>query len=397
MPDHSSFDVDSTRDPRQGHVLLIDDEPQVLHAYGRVLRSAGFQVTLLAHGSGVEEALEKNTIDVVVSDVRLPDLDGIDVLKLVHRHDPDLPVVLITAGGELTSAVKAVEYGAARYLLKPVPPEVLCDTVANARRLGQLASVQRRAFELFGGAACKEANQRDLERRFDAAVETLHMVYQPIVRWSDKSVFAHEALARTREQSLCRPDDLFAAAESLGRLFEVGRAVRRLVAATIEQMGARAMFVNLHPADLEDDELYSLDAPLSAFASHVVLEITERASLSGVQDLRDRLAGLRKLGYRIAVDDLGAGYAGLNWFVRLEPDVVKLDMSLTRDADLEPKKQKLVGSLARLCSDLNILVVAEGVETRGERDALVHAGCDLLQGYLFAKPGRAFPIPQLDD
>ncbi len=381
----------------QGNVLLVDDEPQVLHAYGRALRAAGFHVIMLPHGGTVEDVLAKNPVDVVVCDIRLPGLDGIDILKLVRRHDPDLPVVLMTAGGELTSAVEAVKHGAARYLLKPIAPELLCETVGEVRRLGQLASMQRRAFELFGSAACKEVNQRDLGRRLELALETLYMAYQPIIRWSTKSVFAHEALVRTREQSLLRPDELFAAAETLGRLFDVGRAVRRLVAETLEQTGPRCVFVNLHPRDLEDDTLYAGDAPLSAFASRVVLEITERASLSGIADLRERLAGLRKLGYRIAVDDLGAGYAGLNWFVQLEPEIVKLDMSLTRDADAEPKKQKLIASMARLCRELEIAVVAEGVETAGERAALVAAGCDLLQGYLFAKPGRPFPVPQLDD
>ncbi len=383
-------------DAAAGRVLLVDDEPQVLHAYGRALSRAGFRVTMLSHGGAVEEALAKGTIDVVVSDVRLPGLDGIDILKLVRRLDPDLPVVLMTAGGELASAVNAVEHGATRYLLKPIPPEVLCDAVTGARRLGQLARVQRRAFELFGSAACEQAEHADLERRFETALETLYMAYQPVVRWSERRVFAHEALVRTREQSLGRPDDLFAAAETLERLFDIGRAVRRLVAATFEQTGARTIFVNLHPADLEDDALYAGDAPLSAFASRVVLEITERASLSGMGDLRERLAGLRKLGYRIAVDDLGAGYAGLSWFVRLEPEVVKLDMSLTRDIDRESKKQKLVASLSQLCRELKIMVVAEGVETAGERDALVAAGCELLQGYLFAKPSRPFPVPQLD-
>ena len=394
MSDASSH---ADADHGQGNVLLVDDEPQVLNAYGRVLRSCGFRVTMLSHGGGVEDALAKNPIDVVVSDIRLPGLDGIDILKLVRQRDPDLPVVLMTAGGELTSALQAVEHGAARYLLKPIEPELLCRTVGEVRRLGQLASMQRRAFELFGSAACKEANERDLARRFDLALETLYMAYQPIVRWSDKSVFAHEALVRNREQSLLRPDDLFAAAEKLGRLFDIGRAVRQLVAATLEQAGARSVFVNLHPADLEDESLYAGDAPLSAFASRVVLEITERASLCNVSDLRDRLAGLRRLGYRIAVDDLGAGYAGLNWFVRLEPEVVKLDMSLTRAADTEPKKQKLIESMSRLCRELDILVVAEWIETAGERNALVAAGCDLLQGYFFAKPGRPFPVPQLDD
>jgi EAL domain-containing protein (putative c-di-GMP-specific phosphodiesterase class I) len=154
--------------------------------------------------------------------------------------------------------------------------------------------------------------------------------------------------------------------------------------------------VNLHPHDLHDDELLSSSAPLSPFASRVVLEVTERAALTHAGDLRARLLRLRQMGYRLAVDDLGAGYAGLNWFAQLEPDVVKLDMSLTRDADSVATKRRLIQSLTTLCHDLRIQVVAEGIETAAERDAVVACGCDLLQGYLFAKPGRELVAPRLE-
>ena len=102
---------------------------------------------------------------------------------------------------------------------------------------------------------------------------------------------------------------------------------------------------------------------------------------------------LRKFGYRIAIDDLGAGYAGLTSFAQLEPEVVKVDMSLVRGIDSSPVKQKLVRSIIALCTELGIQLVAEGIETPAERDTLVGLGGDLCQGYLFAKPGRGFPTP----
>jgi EAL domain-containing protein (putative c-di-GMP-specific phosphodiesterase class I) len=104
-----------------------------------------------------------------------------------------------------------------------------------------------------------------------------------------------------------------------------------------------------------------------------------------------RASRLRKLGYRIAIDDLGAGYAGLNYFAQLTPEVVKIDMALVRNIDRETIKQRLVGSLVNLCRGLDMLVVAEGVETADECNTIVELGCDLLQGYLFARPGRPFP------
>jgi EAL domain-containing protein (putative c-di-GMP-specific phosphodiesterase class I) len=83
----------------------------------------------------------------------------------------------------------------------------------------------------------------------------------------------------------------------------------------------------------------------------------------------------------------------LTSFALLEPEIVKLDMTPTRDIDKSSVKQKLVGSLVGLCREMGMTIIAEGVETAAERDALIELGCDLLQGYLFAKPGRPFPAP----
>jgi EAL domain-containing protein (putative c-di-GMP-specific phosphodiesterase class I) len=153
------------------------------------------------------------------------------------------------------------------------------------------------------------------------------------------------------------------------------------------------LFLNLHPADLQDDHLFRADGPLAAIADRVVLEITERASLDGIRDIRARVASLRKLGFRIAIDDLGAGYAGLTSFSLLEPDIVKLDMALVRDIHREPKKLTVIKTMITMCKELGIVVTAEGIEGPEERDELARAGCDLMQGYLFAKPGDAFPTP----
>jgi EAL domain-containing protein (putative c-di-GMP-specific phosphodiesterase class I) len=155
------------------------------------------------------------------------------------------------------------------------------------------------------------------------------------------------------------------------------------------------LFVNLHTQDLLDAELFEPDRPLARIAELVVLEITERASLHNVKDVHTRIARLREMGFRIAVDDLGAGYAGLTSFAQLEPEVVKLDMSLVRNVHMQPTKLTLVRTMVAMCRELGMQVVAEGIETAEERDAMVHCGCDLLQGYLFAKPGPAFPAAQL--
>jgi EAL domain-containing protein (putative c-di-GMP-specific phosphodiesterase class I) len=114
---------------------------------------------------------------------------------------------------------------------------------------------------------------------------------------------------------------------------------------------------------LLDDQLFMPDGELSTIASRVVLEIMERASLDGIRDVRSRIASLRKLGFRIAVDDLGAGYAGLTSFTLLEPDIVKLDMALVRNVHQEPKKRTVVRTMISMCKELGIVVTSEGIET----------------------------------
>jgi EAL domain-containing protein (putative c-di-GMP-specific phosphodiesterase class I)/ActR/RegA family two-component response regulator len=380
--------------PRKPRVLLIEDDCQVRHAYARVLRAQGIDVHELQDGRNVSLALEAEPFDAVVSDICMPGPSGIDVLRAVRGVDPDLPVLLVTAGGDLTSAVEAVEHGAHRYLLKPVTPSVLGDAVTDAVRIRRLAAMQRRAFELYGSAAVKESGVRELSERFEHALRTLHIAYQPIVSFNERRVFAHEALVRCDEPSLLSPDLLLAAADTLGRGFELGRQIRRTVAEQLARDDG-CIFVNLHPRDLDDPELTSVDSPLAQHAFRVVLEVTERASLEHAVDLRARLARLRQLGYRLAVDDLGAGYAGLTWFTQIEPEVVKLDMSLTRNVHEEATKRRLIRTMTVLCRELGIQVVAEGVEKAEERDALVSLGCTFLQGYLFARPGPAYPVPSL--
>ncbi len=123
----------------------------------------------------------------------------------------------------------------------------------------------------------------------------------------------------------------------------------------------------------------------------MILEVTERTSLVPSQTLTTRLARLRKLGFRIAVDDIGAGYSGLTSFTELMPEIVKIDMSLVRDVHLSALKQRTIAALCKLCHEVECKVVGEGVETIDERDCLIGLGCDLLQGYLLGRPTPELP------
>ena len=153
------------------------------------------------------------------------------------------------------------------------------------------------------------------------------------------------------------------------------------------------VFINLHLLDLFDKQLTSPFSPLSKVASRVVLEITERTSLEGQADVRYRVAELRELGFKIAIDDLGGGHARMGTFTPLDCDYVKLDMSLVRDIDQHAMKQRLVRSVTELCREQGTKVIGEGVESEAEASVLVDLGCDFLQGYLIARPALPFCDP----
>jgi EAL domain-containing protein (putative c-di-GMP-specific phosphodiesterase class I) len=375
--------------PSRGLILLVDDEPAIARAYARTLGAAGFSVVTAADGREADAAAREKSFDVIVSDIAMPEMDGLDLLRAVREHDLDVPFIIMTGGPAVDSAARAMEYGALRYLVKPVAPEDLEEVVARAVRLHQMAKIKREALEMFRLEGKHLGDRASLEARLGRAMQTLWIAYQPIVSWSRRETFAYEALVRNEEPTLRSPPDLFEAAERLGRLQELGRAVRDHVARTLDEQPMSALlFINLHAMELDDDSLISAAAPLSRHAGRVVLEVTERAPLEKIRDVTARVAQLRGLGYRIAVDDLGAGYAGLTSFAHLEPEVVKVDMSLIRGIDQSPMKQKLLRSIVSLCRELRIEIIAEGVETVTERDALVDVGGDLCQGYLFARPDK---------
>jgi EAL domain-containing protein (putative c-di-GMP-specific phosphodiesterase class I) len=376
---------------RPGTILLVDDEPAALRGFERTLRSAGYQVEAFVSAREAIARVSAGGVHVVVSDISMPEMSGVELLRTIRAYDADLPVVLVTGIPAIESATDAVEYGAFKYIVKPVEPEDLRKAVERARKLYRLARMKREALRLLGSNAIS-ADRAGLEASFDSALDTLWMAFQPILRASDHGVFGYEALLRTDEPTLSRPDLVVDAAERLDSLPRLGRKVRTLAASAMAQAAPdAALFLNLHPLDLADENLFDTLAPLTQIAKRVVLEVTERAAIEQVDGVERRVVRLREHGFRVAVDDLGAGYAGLASFALLEPEIVKLDVSLLRDIDQSSVKQKLVASMTALCKDMGFLVVAEGIETVAERDCVVALGCDLLQGYLFARPGRPFP------
>lgn len=358
--------------PCPGTVLVVDDDDLFLRVCTAVLKHAGFTVEGLGDPTRVVDRLKTGRFDAVVSDLRMPQVDGVQLLKAIRSFDTAIPVLLMSGQPTIEAAMQAIEHRAVRMLQKPFDVDVMIDAVRAAVRSRSSSAPSQ------------------LHQKLDRSLATLHMAYQPIVRGSVRRSVAWEALVRCRDGAK-HALDLLETAELTGRVHELGRMVRDTVARDAAGLPEGALlFVNLHPRDLDDPHLIAPDAPLSGLARRVVLEITERASLEHVDALASKLFALRSLGFRLAVDDLGAGYAGLSTFASVEPDFVKLDGSLVRGLPSSSSQRLVVASMLELARQLGSEVIAEGIETEAERAALTALGIDWMQGYLFAKPGAPF-------
>jgi EAL domain-containing protein (putative c-di-GMP-specific phosphodiesterase class I) len=390
----TAFDLQSGRPSRSERILVVDDDERLAQAIVRILTRGGFEVVVAGTLGAAFRALREGDFDALVVDIGLPDGSGLDLLREIRGRNSELPVVIMTGTPTVESATQALRSHASEYLPKPFAADDLLRVARQAIETGRVSRLRTKMLAAqFGGDEFVRDVPRT-ERSFALALPRIYMAFQPIVRSGDGSIYGYEALLRCDEPSLASPQRIFAAAAVLGRVHDVGRAVRASVAATMQEHRDRleAIFVNIHPSELRADFLAEVSDPLVTLAHRVVLEVSERVSLEAGVQLDDELLRIRDLGYRLAVDDLGEGYAGLSSLVNLRPDIAKIDTSLVRDVDRAPLKRDIVAALVDMARRSGIIVVAEGVETVDERDTLVDLGCDLLQGYLFAEPGPPFPI-----
>ena len=224
------------------------------------------------------------------------------------------------------------------------------------------------------------------------------MAFQPIVDIERRQVFAHEALVRGAKGEGAGTV-LSAVDEGNRYAFDQQCRVKAIeLASRLDLTASDArLSINFMPnavyraetcirATLEAARRYNF--PLE----RIIFEVTEQEQVLDLDHLIGILRAYRKQGFRTAIDDFGAGYAGLNLLADFQPDLLKLDMALIRDIDRDSVRQVLVDGVLGICRRLNIQVIAEGVETVAELDTLRGMGVELFQGYLFAKPAfQALP------
>lgn len=221
----------------------------------------------------------------------------------------------------------------------------------------------------------------------------LRFAYQPIVDIRARRIFAHEALVRgPAGQSAASVLEVVGEANRYS--FDQACRVRAIDLACdvgLIERGDEKLSINFLPHAVYRPEV-CIQTTLQAArrrgldVSSIVFEVTEGERIEDGPWFAEILREYRRQGFLTAIDDFGAGFAGLRLLADFQPDLIKLDMDLVRDVDKQPARQAIARSVIRLAQDLGIALVVEGVETVGERDFFVHEGVALFQGYLFARP-----------
>ncbi len=359
-------------------VLIVDDEPRLRSQIARCVAEAGYSVAV---ASGVDEAaalLRERSFDAAVVDFRLDDGTGLDLLVWLKGHHPLCARLLMSGFMDLHLARGAIERGeVARVLSKPFKiealPRLLEEAVANNR-------------DCMAGPAEDPGERGRLEGALGS--DAFQLALQPVIAARTGQVVGYEGFMRCDGPGF-GDTGLVLDATARHRMFrQLTQAVVNRATGWLARMPDNCdLFLNLHPEELSDmGALMDHLGPLAPRAQQVVLDITGHHLERWNRVLRGRLEQLRALGFRFALDDLGAGQNGLLLLAEAEPGFIKADRSIVQGIDREPGRRRVVELLAQFAVASDATLVAEGVETPGEAEVLREIGVPLLQGYYFGRP-----------
>jgi EAL domain-containing protein (putative c-di-GMP-specific phosphodiesterase class I)/GGDEF domain-containing protein len=241
--------------------------------------------------------------------------------------------------------------------------------------------------------AARSIEERDRARRVadlraSLRERAVYIDYHPIVVTETQEIYGYEALARGVMRSLRSPEVMFDVAAEADLLWELSRLCRTRAIEGIETrlQPTEVLFLNVDPHDFNDPAFNETEVK---YPDRVVIEITERTAIKDYPKFRERLRAFREAGFRFAVDDAGSGYAGLGSIANLEPDFIKLDISLINAIDTNFLKQNLVETMVKFATDHGAKVIAEGVERAEEFKTVKDLGVHLVQGFFLHRPSQS--------
>ncbi|MDG1484450.1 MAG: EAL domain-containing response regulator [Myxococcota bacterium] len=360
-------------------ILMVDDDLPLLRILRKLLLREGHDVFTADSGLEALQIADNERLDVAIIDQYMPGLTGMEVMQRLQHLQPGCVRILASGQLDIPIIIHAINHGEVdRVLQKPFSHERLRCVIDDA-----LASRAKKQLALTEEVRLKRESDR---AHLETCLPDITLALQPILR-PDLTLFGFEGLLRSQHPVLSNPLKVIKAAENCDMFHAVSDQVMKIAGKWHTRLPPINLFINLHPDELlNPDALMASLKPLLPYASRTVLEITEHNQIQHNSAWEASIEGIRERGFRIAVDDLGAGYNSLSVLATLQPEFIKIDMSIVRDVDTDTYKQRLIRILAQLGEGTNATVLAEGVETAAELEKLLECGVHLVQGYHLGKP-----------
>ncbi len=377
-------------------VLIAEDEESMRESLSDLV-SIDPSLELIGTASDADAAIDLATRmhpDVAVLDVRMPGGGGPKAAREITSRCPETSVVALSAFEDRASIIEMLKSGAVGYVAKSASTGELREAIHRSveGRASLAASVAEdivRDLVDHLDRVTQEAARRhhQLERvQWALSHNAVRVVFQPIVDIRSDEIVGVEALARFACRPRRGPAEWFAEAGDVGLLLPLElAAVRAALEALPEIPGGMFLSINVSsecaraPAFIDTLDEVEVD--------RIVAEITEHARISDYRELNDALLGLRGAGLRLAIDDAGARFVSMPDIVRLSPELIKVDMAVTRDVDTDLSRQALVSALLSFASKIGSSLVAKGVESETQLETLRHLGVRYAQGYFLGSPG----------
>jgi EAL domain-containing protein (putative c-di-GMP-specific phosphodiesterase class I)/FixJ family two-component response regulator len=378
-----------------GIVIAEDDAP--MRSALAALLSAEPGLEVLGVAADAAQAIDLATLhrpDVCLADVSMPAGGGPYAARVIRERCPETKVLALSGRGDRASVVEMLRAGAIGYLVKGADPRRLVEAVRDAAR-------GRRPLSPVAAASVADALSEHLAEQDAAARRRKHrharldrllaeglidVALQPIIDLRDGRTVAFEALARFALEPTRTPPAWLADAAELGRLTELDVAAARAALAHLPRLPAGTQLtLNLLPATAGSEDFARL-LPTGRACERIVVEITEHTPIDDYEAFAPNLERLRRRGVRIAIDDAGAGFASLRHILRLSPDIIKADMTLTRRIETDRAERALTRALISFAAEIGATVVAEGIESEAEVTALRELGVAYGQGYHLGRP-----------
>jgi EAL domain-containing protein (putative c-di-GMP-specific phosphodiesterase class I) len=368
-------------------LLVIDDEPAVGKTIKTIASGCGYEVKATVDAVGFLDQLSRWHPTHIALDLQMPVVDGIELMRIMGTRRCPAKIVIIS-GFEGRVVETARQLGLERglniagVLLKPF-------RAAELRHLLDQLAVRE---DWNSATALAEALSQD----------ALFLAYQPKIDLATQRIVGFEGLARWQHprHGLLLPDRFIPLAESAGMIDRLIDRVIDLGLRQLAQWGGSVegtLSLNLSARNVDDlsfvDRLRDRCAAHDVPTSRLVLELTESSAMADPVRAMDILARLRLKGFRLSLDDFGAGYSSLLQLARLPFSELKIDSRFVRDCDRSPEARAIVKSTIDLSHNLGLRAVAEGVESAEILQLLTELGCDLAQGYYIGKPIPAAEVP----